>query len=260
MQEITHRLEACKKECVFYQELGKRFQRKHLETKKRVAQEEEDEEAFNKICAIIQCEQQCNFWRKLNYVTGKKGTCSASSIQVKAQGGAILERTTQGTAEQTILTEIHEKRYTLAGETPICNGELFNQFGYMANTPASKAVLDGTYKVSANLDAATDELFTEMAAICRLVPANSVSIVISPEQWKQYWRVVNKETSSSESGIHFRHYIVGSKSNIISYYHAARVSVTLAHAIQLERWSRGLSVMLEKTQGVTLVDKLRAIL
>jgi hypothetical protein len=38
------------------------------------------------------------------------------------------------------------------------------------------------------------------------------------------------------------------------------VTVTLAHAIQLERWLRGLSVMLEKTLGVTLVSKLRAIL
>ncbi len=48
--------------------------------------------------------------------------------------------------------------------------------------------------------------------------------------------------------------------DIIAYYHAARVTVTLAHAIQLERWSRGLSVMLEKTLGVTLVMKLRAVL
>jgi hypothetical protein len=36
--------------------------------------------------------------------------------------------------------------------------------------------------------------------------------------------------------------------------------VILAHAIQLEHWSRGLSVMLEKMLGVTLVTKLRAIL
>ncbi len=64
----------------------------------------------------------------------------------------------------------------------------------------------------------------------------------------------------SESGLHFGHYKVGCKSDLITHYHAARVSVTLAHAIQLERWSRGLSVMLEKTLGVTLVTKLRAIL
>ncbi len=53
IQEITHRLEACKRKCVFYQEHGKQFQRKHLETRKRVAQEEEDKEVLNKICAII---------------------------------------------------------------------------------------------------------------------------------------------------------------------------------------------------------------
>jgi hypothetical protein len=53
---------------------------------------------------------------------------------------------------------------------------------------------------------------------------------------------------------------VGSKSDIISHYHSAHVSVILAHAIKLKKWSWGLSVMLEKTLRVTLVTKLCAIL
>ncbi len=126
------------------------------------------------------------------------------------------------------------------------------------NTPASRAVLDGTYIASTTSDAATRELSAEIAAIRHLVPENSVTIIITPELWKQYWKVISKETSFSKSGIHFGHYIVGSKS--ISHYHSARVSVILAHAIKLKRWSRGLSVMFEKTLGVTLVTKLRAIL
>ncbi len=85
-------------------------------------------------------------------------------------------------------------------------------------------------------------------------------IFITPDQWKAYWKIVNKEILLSESGIHFGHYIVACKSDIIAHYHAARVLVVLAHAIQLERWSRGLLVMLEKTIGNTLVTKLRAIL
>jgi hypothetical protein len=63
-----------------------------------------------------------------------------------------------------------------------------------------------------------------------------------------------------ESGLHFDHYKVGSKSDIISHYCVVHVMVTLAHAIQLEWWSQCLSVMLEKTLGVTIVTKLRAIL
>ncbi len=71
---------------MFYQEHGKQFQRKHLEDQKRIAQEHEDEEAFIKICAIIQREHQRDFWRKLNHVTGKKRTQSITRTQVERGG------------------------------------------------------------------------------------------------------------------------------------------------------------------------------
>ncbi len=155
---------------------------------------------------------------------------------------------------------MHEKQYTMAKEAPICSGKLFDDFGYVANTPASRAVLDGTYEPPENSDKAAKELFDKIAAIRRIIPRDSAPIIITPKQWKRYWAIVNKKTSSSESGLHFGHYIVGCKSDTVAHFHAARVSVVLAHAIQLERWSRGLLVMLEKTLGVTLVSKLRAIL
>ena len=68
---------------------------------------------------------------------------SATTKQVKEQGGAIMERTTQDTVERTIFSKVHEKQFTLAGEAPICNGTLFQDFGYTANTPALRAVLMG---------------------------------------------------------------------------------------------------------------------
>ncbi len=136
-----------------------------------------------------------------------------------------MEQTTQDTVEQSIFSKVHEKRYTLAGEAPICDGTLFDDFGYTANNLASKTVLDGTYVAPVDTDRATIDLFSKIAAIRKLIPKNSVSAVITPD-------VTNEETSSSESGLHFGHYIVGGKSDIITHYHAARVSVTLAHAIQ----------------------------
>ncbi len=178
------------------------------------------------------------------------------TIQVKGGDRVIMERNTLDTIEQSIFSEVHEKRYTLAGEAPICNGALFQTFRYTASTPASKAVLGSTYAAPADLDSASKQFFAEIAAIWKLIPENLVSITITPQPWQQYWKVVNEETLFSKSGLHFRHYIVGSKSDIILHYHAAQVTVTLAHAIQLEQWSRGLSVMLEKTLGVTLVTKL----
>jgi len=46
----------------------------------------------------------------------------------------------------------------------------------------------------------------------------------------------------------------------ISQFHALRVSLALKKGIVLERWSKFLSVMLEKMFGVRLVSKLQAIL
>ncbi len=254
--EIYNQLKECKQECAFYEEHGKRFCQKHLNDRLRLAQEREDEEAFKKIGAIIEWEKQRNFWHRLNYCTGKKRTRSATTIQAEAPGGAIVEYTTRLLVERTIFSEIHNKKYTMAGEAPICNGTLFDEFGYTANT----TVLDGTYVAPVGTDQATLDLFAVVADIRQRVPQDSVSICITPQQWRRYWQAVNEETSSSESGLHFGPYVVGSTSDIISYYHAAQVTVVIAHAIQLECWSRGLSVMLEKTLGVTLVTKLRAIL
>jgi hypothetical protein len=221
IQGITLRLEACKKECNFYPEHGKRFHWKNLKNCLRIAQEQEDKEAFHKISTIIQRVQQPNSWHKLNYVMAKKRTCSATSVQVEGQDRAIMEHTTQDTVEQTIFSKIHKKHYTLAGKSPICNGELFQDFSYTANTPALRAVMDGTYQALPNSNTNTKELFAEISAIRQLVQENSISIIITPDQWKQYCKVINEETSSSEYCIHFGHYIVGSKSDIISHYHAS---------------------------------------
>jgi hypothetical protein len=59
----------------------------------------------------------------------------------------MLEHTTKDLVEDIIFSEVHNKRYTMAGEAPICKGELFKDFGYVVNTPALIAVLDGTYAV-----------------------------------------------------------------------------------------------------------------
>ncbi len=126
----------------------------------------------------------------------------------------------------------------MAGEAPICNGKLFEELGYTANTTAAQAILDGSYIAPEGSNQATLDLFVEVANIRRQVPQDSISICITPQQWKRYWKAVNEETSSSESGLHFGNYIVGSTLDLITHYHGARVSVVIAHAIQLERWSR----------------------
>jgi uncharacterized protein (UPF0332 family) len=100
------------------------------------------------------------------------------------------------------------------------------------------------------MDVATKELFEEIAYIRDMVPSDSVNGIISQERWQQRWKKVKEDTSSSQSGLHFGHYIAGANCDYISQFHALRVSLSLKKGIALERWSKGLSVMLEKMFGV----------
>ncbi len=84
--------------------------------------------------------------------------------------------------------------------------------------------------------------------------------VISRERWQQQWKKVKEDMPSSQSGLHFGHYIAGTDCDYISQFHTLRVLLALKKGVALERWSNGLSVMLEKTFRVRLVSKLRSIL
>jgi hypothetical protein len=87
-----------------------------------------------------------------------------------------------------------------------------------------------------------------------------MNILIAKEDWINQWKGRREATSSSESGLHFGHYIAGIKSDHISHFHALKSSLVLKRGVVLNRWSRGLSVMPQKILGYALFAKLRSIL
>ncbi len=160
--------------------------------------------------------------------------------------GGVLDFDTEEDVQDAIFNEVHQKRYNLAEEAPICQGTLRGQFGYTATSPTAQSVLDGTYNFPPDMDDATRELFEEIAHIRSKVLLDSVNGLISQERWQQQWKKVKEDTSSSQSGLHFGHYIAGMDCNYILQFHTLLVSLALKKGIALEWWSNGLSVMLEK--------------
>ena len=172
----------------------------------------------------------------------------------------VLDFDTEEAVQEAIFNEVHQKRYNLAKKAPICQGALRGQFGYKATSPTARSVLDGTYEFPPEMDAATRELFEEIVHIRGMMPLDSVNGLISLECWQQQWKKVKEDMSSSQSGLHFGHSIADTDCDYISQLGALQVLLALKKDIALERWSKGLSVMLEKMFGVRLVSKLRAIL
>jgi hypothetical protein len=247
VDNIKLRFWICKEKCKYFQKNGKQHRQQHLNQCLEAAQDWEDEIAERQILAIIKWEKDQAFWQWLNYALEKhiRGQ-SVRAVQVEDCIGGVIDYKTKESVQEAIFTEVHWKRYNLAEEALICRGALRGQFGYISTSPTAQTILDGTYNFPPNMDEATKELFVENAQIQSIVPPNSVSGVILRERWQQRWKRVKEDTSSSQSGLHFGHYVAGADCKYTSQFHALCISPALRKGIVLERWTNGLSVMLEK--------------
>ncbi|KAL7552982.1 LOW QUALITY PROTEIN: hypothetical protein ACHAWF_016219, partial [Thalassiosira exigua] len=262
VEELRRRLDFCKRKCEYFRKHGKRYRQRHLQKCLKRSQERQDEEGERKILQIIKREKDKAFWRRLNFILGKhKRNRGVDTVEVEGSDGSTRVHTQRDKVQQVIWSEVHEKKFYMAERAPICKGNLRGQFGYRAATPAAEAVLVGTYDYEANaVDQATRDLLEECAMIREVVPKDSVSIIITRRKCQAKWAKAREDTSSSISKLHFGHYIARAKSIEISAFHALKTTIALLRGFPLDRWTKGLSVMLEKLLGVRLVTRLRAIL
>ena len=258
--EIKERLKVCEEKCQYYERHGHRYRRKHLQRRLAATRAKRNQKAENQILAIIKHECERTFWRRLNYSMAKRSGKSVRRVQVVERDGSIQESSTKREVESTLFGEIHGKRFYLAEQAPICKGRLRGEFGYMADTPAERAVLAGEYRFSEDYDTGTRKLREEVARLRQLVPANSVDLQVCHPKWSAKWRRAKEKTSSSHSGFHFSHYIAGASSPLISHHHSWKASICSMYGFSLERWKQGLTCILEKIPGNCLVTKLRAII
>jgi hypothetical protein len=252
MAELKTRLEVCEERNNYFREHRPRYRKKHLLKRVEAARQEGRGEAATKILAIIQREHDKTFWRKINYTCGKVKGGSPTSVQVPRNGSddQVDEHTNQATVHEAIWANIHYKRLYLAKEAPICQGQLRSDFGYNPATRVAADILEGRYEFPENFDQATRELCEECALIRKIIPKNSVKIKMSKEDYVAHWKRAKEETGIRPAlwALHGRNRV--------------RVHLPLSRpqSMVLDRWAQGLSVMLQKLFGCSLITKLRAIL
>ncbi len=218
------------------------------------------EDVATKILAIIKREQNRDFWRQINHTCGKARGGSITSVQVEGPNNSVNEHVTKLEVEDAIWTNIHHKQFYLAEEAPICHGQLREALGSNAVSPIALVILNGTYEYPEDFDEATKELCVECALIRQIIPEDSVRTKMTKEDFIAHWRSAKEETSSSYSGLSFLYYIAGISSPYISHFHALKATLLFHHGLVLNCWSQGLSVMLQKVFGCSLITKLHSIL
>jgi hypothetical protein len=93
--------------------------------------------------------------------------------------------------------------FSLAHSAPIMNTLLGEKLRYLLDESLAKAIITGTYEIPTNLDPATAMILKEIGALgMKIVNGNANKIIVTPEDFRRFWKKVNKFKSSLMSGVH----------------------------------------------------------
>jgi hypothetical protein len=108
-----------------------------------------------------------------------------------------------------------EIRFFRAHSAPIMSALLGKCLRYLSNKSLAKALITGIYEVPSDMDLATTLILEEIGRLgIKLVNKEGAKIIITPEDFKIFWKKVGEFASSSMSGVHYGHYMAAIECNI----------------------------------------------
>ena len=88
----------------------------------------------------------------------------------------------------------------------------------------------------------------------KIVDGDRREIIVTPSDFKKFWRRVREYTSYSAAGLHYSRYKAATHSEMITRILAKQITVIVKSGVPPERCSVVLQCMLEKIAGVILVE------
>ena len=197
-------------------------------------------------------------WTRIKYAIGKPHMGAVTKVQ-KIVNGEIVNITNVEDMNREI-QEASRERFTLAYQAPIQQSSIKDRTGSCSETNYARQLLTREVKIPQDMDEATNSLIEEMADLWTNMCDRHVTPVITEYNYKGHWGRMKESTSSALSNIHMGHWKAFLQSTKLMNFESRTLTLIARSGIPPERWSRGLQVMLEKTKGVSLIDKLRFIL
>lgn len=218
--------------------------------------EKSDETKRKHAKRLLREEQQREAARMIRRVMGKQFAGSVDWVEEEVDGVTVRVEGKEAVEEK--IMQNNEKRFRLTETTPMMRSPMKEVLGYLSATDAAQQILDGTFRCPSEVDSTAAD-FIHSLRITHPNPTE-VSSSVTLDDYKSYWKRAKERTSSSMSGLHFGHWKACASDDTLSEINAIFTEITISTGYSPPRWQNGLSVMLEKVEGVRNLDKLRAIL
>lgn len=211
-----------------------------------------------RIQQVISREHMTRMWYYIKRVTKDPHSPSILKVQ-RMRDGRVVEYDRKEDVEGAIQKEC-EVRFTLAHSAPVAKTLLGDRLKYFSDEVLARSIIDGTYEIPEDLEPATAlvvEAIGEMGM--KIINGEGQEIVISPDEFRRFWKRVGEFTSSSPSNKHYGHYKAAAQSEMITGVLSKQLTVVARSGVPPDRWPVVLQVMLEKVAGICLVERLRSI-
>jgi hypothetical protein len=121
---------------------------------------------------------------------------SPSDLRVqRVVNGEVKEYIMQEDIKQVIQQEC-KVHFSLAHSAPIMKKLLGERLQYLSDKSLARSIILGTYDIPSNLDPATKLILEEIGKLgIKIVNGEGNEIIITPGDFKHFWRKVNKFTS-----------------------------------------------------------------
>ena len=118
---------------------------------------------------------------------GKTRTLPAAQIAEPCPTGPDPLFSNQDQVEDAGARRLTE-RFTQAHSAPINSGQLLEDVGVLADTPATGQILRGSYKYPADIDPATKSLLQEASKIFHTTAEDGVTTFVTSNDYTSNWR------------------------------------------------------------------------
>ena len=131
-----------------------------------------------------------------------------------------------------------EIRFNLTHKVPIIKHNLAKKLRYLEDEGIAKAITGGSYEIPTDLDEPIKYTLEEIGKMgMKIMSKEGEQIIITPDDFKRFWKRVGKFTTSSRSSIHYRHYLASVQNEASVKIHAQQLTVRSRSEVCSERWN-----------------------
>jgi hypothetical protein len=228
-----------------------------LQTKAKELSRQRNVDEKNVYAQLLATEKQRRSARKIKYVLNKVLGGGVTKISLLNQNGEWEETTDKENIEKGCATE-NAKKYRQTEATPLMQGQLAEDIGYLGDTNAAQQILDGVYETPQGTNQYTRE-FIQQLQYDQNATNNAPMATLPTTDYVNGWKKKKEFTSAGKTGWTFSH----SKTCALNQ-NAADFEATMAHIPYItgyapNEWKVGVDIMIYKKINLDRVDKLRTI-